>query len=86
MRSSRAVLWLGLMTATLSLAAGCTLGIFGGGGRCSTAPCTYFDAHGKEYEGTCGTKKGDEKNCYCINNADKKLAQIQSGCSLQTEK
>jgi hypothetical protein len=82
MRSSNVFLWMGLLTASFSLATPFTLGMYGLGARCKTTPCTYFDKQNKGFDGTCGGKKDDNKNCYCFNKADKKLAQIQSGCSL----
>lgn len=85
MRSSSALSWIGLLAATIILGAGCTIKTSAWGKRCKTTPCTYF-AQGKAFDGACGTKKGDDKNCYCIDKANNKLAQKQSGCSLSTQK
>lgn len=84
MRIQTMALWFELMIATAVLAATCTLAAAPTGRRCKTTPCTYF-AQGKPHEGTCGTRKHDKTNCWCIENADKKKAEIQSGCSLPSE-
>lgn len=85
MCSSSIFLWAGLLTATLGVSAPSLLGTHGAGARCKTTPCTYFDKQNKGFDGTCGSKKDDDKNCFCFNRADKKLAQKQSGCSLPAE-
>jgi len=51
------------------------------GPRCTNSKCTYFDDKGRALPGTCGTKEGDVKNCYCILNENKKLSQVQRGCA-----
>lgn len=67
--------------AVLVCAAGSILTISATGGRCTSKACTYFDANGTGFTGTCGSKKGDKKNCYCVVNENKELSQVQSGCS-----
>jgi hypothetical protein len=49
-------------------------------GQCKTTPCTFF-SNGQPLDGTCGARPGDTKECFCISDSNKKLAQAQSGCS-----
>lgn len=59
--------------------------------QCSTSPCTFIEG-GREFVGTCGSKKDDTKSCYCFKpgtegattdsaEADSRPAQKQAGCS-----
>lgn len=84
MRWSNFVLWLELLTAGVAVAAACTLAGGASGARCKTTPCDYF-RNGVAYKGTCGTKKHDNKNCYCILDSNKKILQYQTGCALPAE-
>jgi len=76
----------GLAVALLCTAVGYMATASAAGGHCKSTACTYFDANGQGRAGTCGAKKGDAKNCYCIVDDDKKLSQKQSGCSSTPEK
>jgi len=72
----------GAFTAVLCLAVGYMTAMSASGSRCKTAACSYFDAKGQSLAGTCGARKNDKKNCYCILDTDKAMSQLQSGCSL----
>jgi len=81
------LLWIGAICAVLCMAIGYMVTASAAGMRCKTTACTYIDASsGQQRPGTCGTKKGDEKNCYCVANDDKKLIKVQLGCSVSAEK
>jgi hypothetical protein len=71
----------GLAAAILCTASAFSLTPSTRGVRCTSSRCTYFDDKGRALPGTCGTKKGDSKNCYCIANENKKLSQVQRGCA-----
>jgi len=88
MRSLRVntLLLTGIAVAVLCTLVGYMVAASAAGAHCKSTPCTYFDAHGQGRPGTCGTKKGDKKSCYCIVDDDKTLAQKQSGCSSEPEK
>lgn len=79
------LLWAGIATAIFCLGATYAVNTSAKGGRCSSSPCTYIDAQGGQHTGTCGSKKGDAKNCYCFDKEDKKLSQVQSACSATTK-
>ena len=83
---ANSLVWLGITTATLCLAAASVVAPGAVGGRCSSSPCSYYDAQHQEHPGTCGSKKGDNKNCYCFDNEDKKLSNLQPACSVTKKK
>jgi len=38
---------------------------------CSNKPCTYYDNNDQKFPGHCGSKEGDDENCYCYKDEDK---------------
>jgi hypothetical protein len=77
--------WVGI-TGAILCAAGYMFTASAKGDLCKSGECTYVGANGEAQPGTCGTKKGDKKHCYCIATGDKKLDQVQSGCLAGSEK
>lgn len=73
--------WIELIIGAALIVAGCGLVPGAQGERCKTTPCTYY-VSGQPFAGTCGVKKGDSRQCYCIDNSDKTRVEPQSGCSL----
>jgi hypothetical protein len=57
------------------------------GPHCLSTPCTYYDADGRPFLGSCGAKKGDKDSCYCYRQgarvppgAPEGQSQLQPGC------
>jgi|YelNatPaOPRAMG01_1025707.scaffolds.fasta_scaffold345884_1 hypothetical protein len=84
MRSIRSNVFplIAVVSALLCTAGAYVISASAAGARCTSGACTYFATNGRGLPGTCGQQKGDNKNCYCIANDDKKLRQVQSGCSV----
>lgn len=81
---SKSLLWVGALTATIALAGAYILGAPAHGVACKTTPCTYVNAKtGESFDGKCGAKKTDTKHCYCFDSQDKKLSEIQEGCTVK---
>jgi hypothetical protein len=80
MRANK-LLWVGIPTAILFLAATCAVTIGAKPCKCKSSSCTYYDAQYGAHAGTCGCKEGDIKDCYCFDNEDKSLSQRQGACS-----
>lgn len=83
MKTIRAVrlLWIGIATLILLFAATYAVTSSAKCDRCKSSPCSYYSPQGGNDPGTCGCKKGDNKNCYCFDNEDNKLSQVQAACS-----
>lgn len=78
--AAKILLWTGMAVATSCIAVSCAVNNSVLGAHCTGASCTYFD-NGQSLPGICGSKKGDDKQCYCFDKKDKKRGQEQIGCS-----
>jgi hypothetical protein len=80
--SWKIVILIGFMTTVVGLGADSMVDSSSKGVSCSNKPCTYYDKNDKPFPGHCGSKKGDDENCYCYKdenkNDKKKPSQTES--------
>ena len=80
--SWKIVILSGIMASAVGLGANDMVDSSSKGISCSNKPCTYYDKNNKPFPGHCGSKKGDDENCYCYKDENKdnkkKPSQTQS--------
>jgi len=79
------------LTALAGVVLGEVVSTSGGEMQCRSSACTYVAADGKTSIGKCGSRKSDDKHCYCTEVIEKKPGdqggkqaegrfQVQTGC------